>query len=143
MSDRIAVFRLGQIEQIGTPTELYEHPATSFVATFVGTSNLFDAEIARTVTGSDQPFSIRPEKIHLVEPDAVAPDGMWAFDGQIEDTVYLGMNTRYRVKLTSGPEIVVVDQNRDSEAPQRFSVRGRRVRVMWSKTAINPLTIDT
>ena len=68
MSDRMAVFNQGKIEQIGTPAELYEHPATPFVAGFVGVSNLVSGEMARQITGSPDMFSIRPEKIHLAAP---------------------------------------------------------------------------
>ncbi len=65
MSDRIAVFSQGKIEQIGTPSEIYEHPSTPFVAGFVGTSNLISGEVAKRITGSESKFSVRPEKIHL------------------------------------------------------------------------------
>src|SRR5512145_2502506 len=70
MSDRIAVFRQGKIDQIGAPAEIYENPATSFVAGFVGTSNLISGEMAKRITGSEKMFSIRPEKIHLGTADA-------------------------------------------------------------------------
>src|SRR6266498_1433676 len=65
MSDRIAVFNQGKVEQIGAPAEIYERPASPFVAGFVGTSNLISGDIANRITGSDSTFSIRPEKIHL------------------------------------------------------------------------------
>src|SRR5574339_1153137 len=67
MSDRIAVFSEGKIEQVGTPAEVYETPASPFVAGFVGTSNLISGEVARRITGSEQMFSVRPEKIHLAK----------------------------------------------------------------------------
>src|SRR5688572_21663370 len=65
MSDRIAVFNEGKIQQVGTPAEIYERPASPFVAGFVGTSNLVSGEIAQRMTGSPEMFSIRPEKIQL------------------------------------------------------------------------------
>jgi putative spermidine/putrescine transport system ATP-binding protein len=65
MSDRVAVFNHGRIEQVGSPAQIYEHPATPFVAGFVGVSNLVGGEMARAITGSPDTFSIRPEKIHL------------------------------------------------------------------------------
>src|SRR4026208_1697994 len=73
MSDRIAVFNEGKIEQVGTPADVYERPATSFVAGFVGTSNLLSGEVAKRITGSEQMFSVRPEKIHLGAENS-APD---------------------------------------------------------------------
>ncbi len=75
MSDRLAVFNKGKIEQVGAPAEVYERPATPFVAGFVETSNLLRGEIAQRVIGSSGTFTIRPEKIRLAEPDAaVGPD---------------------------------------------------------------------
>src|SRR5215216_3417363 len=78
MSDRIAVFNEWKIEQVGTPAEVYEKPASTFVAGFVGTSNLISGDVAKQLTGSEQMFSVRPEKIHLepangkVEEDMVS-----------------------------------------------------------------------
>ena len=69
MSDRIAVFNEGRIVQVAPPAELYEHPATAFVAGFVGTSNLLDAEAARAILGREGRFTVRPEKIRLLDPD--------------------------------------------------------------------------
>jgi putative spermidine/putrescine transport system ATP-binding protein len=143
MSDRIAVFNHGRIEQIGSPIELYEHPATAFVASFVGTSNIFEAELAQAITGSPQSFSVRPEKIHLTAPDGAVPAEMWAVEGQVIDRVYLGMNTRYLVKLASGREIAVVEQNREvaSTAAPAWPP-GRPVRLLWAKSANNPLPLE-
>ena len=70
MSDRLAVFNRGRIEQVGTPADVYERPATAFVAGFVGTSNLLRGDAARTIVGSDGTFTVRPEKIHMTEPGA-------------------------------------------------------------------------
>src|SRR5213075_196061 len=69
MSDRLAVFNQGRIEQIGAPADVYEHPATRFVAGFVGTSNLLRDEVARSITGESGTFTVRPEKIRLGQPD--------------------------------------------------------------------------
>ncbi len=74
MSDRIAVFNEGRVEQLATPVELYERPSSAFVAGFVGTSNLLEGEVARTLIGADGPFVVRPEKVQLVAP-ADAPAG--------------------------------------------------------------------
>jgi len=68
MSDRIAVFNRGLIEQVGSPADVYEHPRTAFVAGFVGTSNLLKGETARAVLGTDGTFTVRPEKIRLGSP---------------------------------------------------------------------------
>ncbi|MBM2843930.1 MAG: polyamine transporter, ATP-binding protein, partial [Anaerolineales bacterium] len=73
MSDRIAIFNGGRIEQIGSPAELYENPTTPFVAGFVGVSNVLGGEWARRLTGDDAPLTVRPEKIHLLPADSPPP----------------------------------------------------------------------
>jgi putative spermidine/putrescine transport system ATP-binding protein len=139
MSNRIAVFNHGRIEQIGSPAELYERPTTAFVATFVGTSNLIGDELAVQITGSRRPFSVRPEKIQLAAPDTPIPAEMWAVDGRIQDSVYLGMHTRYLIQLPNGGEMTVVEQNRTMAVDQTTPASGYSVRLLWPKTANNPL----
>ncbi|HLE28042.1 MAG TPA: ABC transporter ATP-binding protein [Anaerolineales bacterium] len=138
MSDRLAVFDHGCIQQVGSPAEVYEHPATAFVAGFVGVSNFVDAKVARVILGqpsSDEPqtFNIRPEKIRLAEPDAPVSEGMCSADGRIRDVVYLGMHTRYVVELELGGELTVVEQNLNTTSMGALAARGRRVRLLWSK----------
>src|SRR5262245_39758180 len=112
MSDRIAVFNQGKIEQIGPPTQVYEHPASAFVAGFVGTSNMLGATVPQALVGRRKAFSVRPEKIHMVERETVIPADSVAVDGTIEAVLYLGAYTRYAVRLETGGELTVVDQNR-------------------------------
>jgi putative spermidine/putrescine transport system ATP-binding protein len=132
MSDRIAVFSEGKVEQVGTPAEVYEHPSTPFVAGFVGTSNLVDGEMAKRITGSPARFSIRPEKIHLA---LSAEDGQDTFsaEGKVRDVVYLGLYTRYLVELTGGGDLVVVEQNLKTTSMDVMKVRGQQVRLFWKK----------
>ncbi len=108
MSDRIAVFSEGKIEQVGTPAEVYEKPASPFVAGFVGTSNLISGAVAKQLTGSTKMFSVRPEKIHLEPANGKAPEEMVSIDGVIRDVVYLGLFTRYLVEIEGGGDVVVV-----------------------------------
>ena len=111
MSDRIAVFNQGHIEQVGTPAEVYEHPATAFVAGFVGTSNLIAGAVATEVVGREGSFTVRPEKIVLGAPgDPVAPDEV-AVGGVIRDVQYVGSDTRFLVTLDAGAELIVTRQN--------------------------------
>jgi putative spermidine/putrescine transport system ATP-binding protein len=139
MSDRIAVFDMGTIVQIGAPAELYERPRTPFVAGFVGTSNILSGDTAVAITGSPQTFSVRPEKIRLVEADtAVLAGHCWA-DGRIRDVVYVGMHTRYLIALNGGGEMVVVEQNLDMAARDVTAVRGKAVRLLWPSAANNVL----
>jgi putative spermidine/putrescine transport system ATP-binding protein len=98
MSDRIAVFNEGRIEQTGSPDEVYEHPATEFVAGFVGVSNILERGGRR--------FTIRPEKIVM--------NGKAGEPGVVRDVQYAGSVTRYVVELDSGERLVVVRQNLES-----------------------------
>lgn len=136
MSDRIAVFSQGKIEQIGTPSEIYEHPSTPFVAGFVGTSNLISGEIAERITGSGKRFSVRPEKIHLAQADDKIESDMFAADGRVRDVVYLGLYTRYLVQLDGGGDLVVVEQNLKTTSMDVTKIKERRVRLLWKKEHI-------
>jgi len=133
MSDRIAVFNHGRIEQIGSPAEIYEHPQTAFVAGFVGVSNLITGEAASAITGSPATFSIRPEKIHLCEAGAAVSDGECFADGCIREVVYLGVNTRYAVALNGGGDLTVVQQNLESTSMDVLGAQGRSVRLVWRR----------
>ncbi|MCL4251308.1 MAG: ABC transporter ATP-binding protein [Anaerolineae bacterium] len=133
MSDRIAVFNLGKIEQVGSPAEVYERPSTAFVAGFVGTSNIVSGAAAQHLTGSDQPFSVRPEKIKISPEDAPTPDGAIGALGTIRDVVYLGMHTRYLIELDDGGDLTVVQQNLDATSMSVLSAKGRRVKLIWPR----------
>jgi putative spermidine/putrescine transport system ATP-binding protein len=147
MSDRIAVFNLGRIEQVGTPAELYEHPASAFVAGFVGVSNFVDDEVARAITGrpgSAQPemFTIRPEKIRVATAGAPIPPEMWGADGHIRDVVYLGIYTRYVVALDLGGELTVVEQNLNTTSMEALAARGKPVRLLWKREHNQPIALN-
>jgi putative spermidine/putrescine transport system ATP-binding protein len=131
MSDRLAVFNGGRIEQVGTPAEIYEHPATAFVAGFVGVSNVVDAAAAKRLTGESQPFTIRPEKIRLAEAGEVVTDGARAAEGTVAGFLYLGAATRYTIRLESGDQLLVLEQNVD--AIHRARRPGERVRLVWHR----------
>jgi putative spermidine/putrescine transport system ATP-binding protein len=133
MSDRLAVFNNGRIEQLGTPAHVYEHPATRFVAGFVGTSNLVTGEVARRALGRDGTFTIRPEKISLADPDtAVGPDERSA-SGRIRAVAYLGPDTRYNVSLDAGSELVVTQQNYATTSTEALALEGKAVRLIWKR----------
>jgi putative spermidine/putrescine transport system ATP-binding protein len=137
MSDRLAVFNHGRIEQIGTPAEIYEHPVTTFVAGFVGISNVLDPETARRVTGTAQAFAIRPEKIRLVAPEERVGGEALTATGVIETALYLGAATRYAVTLDGGGQLLVLEQNADDAGPTRQA--GQRVRLTWQARHHQPL----
>jgi putative spermidine/putrescine transport system ATP-binding protein len=133
MSDRIAVFNNGRIEQIGTPAEVYEHPATEFVAGFVGTSNLLRGDASLKVLGHEGIYSVRPEKIHVAEPDHVTGDGEDSALGTVREVVYVGSGTRYVVDLEVGGSLVALQQNQRSTSMDVMGMRGRQVRLVWRK----------
>jgi len=131
MSDRIAVFNQGSVEQVGSPTDIYEHPATLFAAGFVGVSNIIRDEMAERITGTQQPFSIRPEKIRLAPIDENSGPDTFTTTGSVRDVVYLGIFTRYLVELDGGGDLVVVQQNLETTSMEVLSAKGKRVRLIW------------
>jgi putative spermidine/putrescine transport system ATP-binding protein len=139
MSDRLAVFNAGRIEQVGAPADVYERPATGFVAGFVGTSNIIEGDAAGRIAGSATPFTIRPEKIRLAEPAAAPGPGQCAATGHVVDVVYLGALTRYVVGLDDGGELVVVQQNLSTSSTEALRVRGRPVQLVWDAQFNRPV----
>jgi putative spermidine/putrescine transport system ATP-binding protein len=133
MSDRLAVFNDGRIEQVGTPADVYERPTTPFVAGFVGTSNLLRGDAARAVIGSDGTFTVRPEKIRLADPGVSVADDELSAMGEIRDVIYLGSDTRYIVALEAGGELVVTQQNLETSSMEVLAARGRAVRLVWKR----------
>jgi putative spermidine/putrescine transport system ATP-binding protein len=133
MSDRLAVFTDGRLEQVGSPAEVYEHPRSAFVARFVGTSNVIDGALADRLRGSSHPFTVRPEKISLIPPDGTPGEEVRAV-GTIRSAVYLGERTRYTVDLDGGGQLIAVEQNRaaSNDADTRMQ-SGRPVRVAWNR----------
>jgi putative spermidine/putrescine transport system ATP-binding protein len=121
MSDRIAVFNEGRIEQIATPEDLYEHPVNEFVADFVGVSNVLER-------GGER-FTVRPEKIEVVVPGAPT-DGLVTEQGRVVDVAYAGSVTRYTVELDAGGSLQLVRQN-VGDAPGGVPTQGAEVIVGW------------
>ena len=133
------MFNHGRVEQIGAPHEIYEHPASSFVAGFVGVSNLLDGDIARAIAGAPQAFSIRPEKIRIGAPAEPVADGWCTAVGRITSVLYLGAHTRYAVALEGGGELTVIDQNRDAPGPVPGRAQGDAVRLSWRRDHNRPI----
>ena len=119
MSDRVAVFNEGRIEQVGSPAEVYERPQTEFVAGFVGVSNVLERDGRR--------FTIRPEKIRMSD-ESGRGDGE---TGTVREVVYVGMVTRFVVDLDAGGQLVVVRQNLETSSQEALSEQGKRVRLSW------------
>jgi putative spermidine/putrescine transport system ATP-binding protein len=123
MSDRLAVFNEGRIEQLGSPAEVYERPRSAFVAGFVGVSNVVERDGRR--------FAVRPEKIHLRAADATPAEGLHAERGRIREVVYAGMVTRFVVALERGGELQVVRQNLETSSAEALDAKGREVLLEW------------
>ena len=153
MSDRIAVFNAGRIEQVGSPAEVYERPRTPFVAGFVGTSNLLEGTVEGTrgaftvvrigsdgsillaggahTAGSRLTVAVRPEKIQLHELAALPAEGLCHARGTITEVVYLGTVTRYLVAVEGAGDVVVLEQNLDTTSMEALGAQGRVVRLTW------------
>jgi putative spermidine/putrescine transport system ATP-binding protein len=123
MSDRLAVMNQGRIEQIGSPVDVYERPLTEFVAGFIGVSNLIDRDGRR--------LTVRPEKVHLLFGEEVAPAGAHVEGGSVADVIYLGVVTRYVVALDGGGTLVAARQNLETAAVDALATVGQRVNVAW------------
>jgi putative spermidine/putrescine transport system ATP-binding protein len=133
MSDRLAVMNAGRIEQVGTPAGVYEQPASSFVAGFVGVSNTLSGDAAKAVSGSASTITVRPEKIRMLGPGEEPGANECLLTGHVRDVVYLGANTRYTVDLDLGGELVVLAQNLSRSSMEALEIRGQAVRLAWDR----------
>ncbi|HAN34612.1 MAG: ABC transporter ATP-binding protein [Ilumatobacteraceae bacterium] len=129
MSNRIAVFNHGRIEQVGTPREIYDHPETSFVAGFVGTSNVLSAALSQQLMGVADVHSVRPERIRVVHE--VVADGEISVAGVVADLQYLGADSRIRVDLPDGAHLLA---SVPSDGLVGVAIGGS-IRLAWSRFA--------
>jgi putative spermidine/putrescine transport system ATP-binding protein len=123
MSDRIAVFSQGRIEQVGTPFDLYERPASEFVADFVGSSNLLGHAL------------LRPEKIRLLPENSVVPGENVARPGAVREAIYLGAVTRYQIALDDGSELAIMEANTVPLSDHLRLATGSRILAVWPQSA--------
>ncbi|GHH85139.1 ABC transporter ATP-binding protein [Streptomyces sulfonofaciens] len=134
LSDRIAVFHRGRVEQVGTPAQIYERPANTFVAGFVGTSNLLTGEAAERVVGASGTYSIRPEKIRVLDGAAAGDDPEHTTAaGTVADVLYLGDVTRFVVDLDAGGRLTALQQNLETSSEDVAAYRGARVGLRWRR----------
>ncbi|GAA2479434.1 ABC transporter ATP-binding protein [Winogradskya humida] len=161
MSDRIAVMEGGRIDQLGTPREIYEKPATRFVAGFIGTSNLLDGSVdsisggvallvfapeekvlvpvpPSVTDGTKLEISVRPEKIDLSR-DAPAAADCSVLTGTVREVVYHGTSTNYTVRTSAGADLVVFDQN--AYSAEDLAGPGDRVYLTWSPQHSYPIGV--
>jgi putative spermidine/putrescine transport system ATP-binding protein len=123
MSDRLAVFNQGRIEQIGPPAEVYEHPESEFIAGFVGVSNVIERDGRR--------YTVRPEKINILMNGQEQQAGAHVEPGVVRDVQYVGPVTRYHVTLDRGGELQVLAQNLEEGSSEVLEAKGRRVLLEW------------
>lgn len=122
LSDRIAIFNNGKIEQIGTPQELYENPKTEFVARFVGTANVFDAEESSQLFNRQKKTMIRPEQIEI---------GSKGIAAEVVETIYLGASIRLILNVSGMRVTAEVPASDDRAKTYR---RGSTVKINMSET---------
>lgn len=129
LSDRVAVFNNGRVEQVGTAREVYEFPATEFVAQFLGLSNLIPAKLSP----DGVPSSVRPERVRLQSADSAASAGSISLFGIVSETVYTGPTTRFLVDTEAGVRLTAERANDHHPSAESAFARGDRVRVEWTK----------
>jgi putative spermidine/putrescine transport system ATP-binding protein len=133
MSDRIAVFNAGVVEQVGTATDVYEEPATPFVAGFVGTTNLVDGNAALRLFGQPGVWSLRPERVRVVGTDHDAGPQERTVDGTVREVVYLGSAVRLLVDTVQGTSMVATQPNLATASTRLDDWLGRPVRLIWRR----------
>ena len=135
MSDRVAVFNKGRIEQVDSPQNLYRKPNTRFVAEFVGTANVLHGDLAQRLTGTAGAFSLRPEHVRF----GSASNGELQVNGTVHDVQYLGASSRYELNLEGGGRLAVSlpnGQESDVARPQP----GQQVQACWARSAMVALS---
>ncbi len=154
MSDRIAVMNAGVIEQVAEPEEVYEHPSTTFVAGFIGVSNLMPGVVRGIQNGSatveldaggtvsadanglasgDKCFAVvRPEKLLIQKREETPPAGNASVEGTVDSSVYLGTSTQIVVRLGGDVPMTVLVPNADEAERQRLPGGGAEVRLCWA-----------
>ena len=139
LSDRVAVFNNGKIEQVGSPREVYEFPQTEFVAKFLGTTNLLPADLSGDLLGEACVHSVRPERVHLVDPTAPVEVGSVTLAGTIAEAVYAGPNTKYLVDTDRGVRIIAEKHNSHTPSTAASVQRGDRVNVSFRFDHATPI----
>ena len=133
MSDRVAVFNAGRLEQVDTPQNLYMRPATIFVAHFVGTSNVVEGHWAQDISGEAYPFSIRPENIDFVQGPPT-PDTIH-ISGRLVDIQYYGAHSRFEVE-TAGNQLFSIQRASETSTTAPLPKVGEVVTIGWSRQAM-------
>jgi putative spermidine/putrescine transport system ATP-binding protein len=133
MSDRVAVFNNGKIEQLSTPQELYSRPRTAFVARFVGGANVIPAALAARLLGEARAFALRTEDIQVLAAGATPPANSLGLEAELIDVQYHGASSRWQVRLEDG---TLLSATRSSDEPALSQSPGSRLRLAWQRDDI-------
>jgi len=131
MSDRIVIFNEGRVEQVGTPEEVYEQPATRFVAGFLGAANIVSGEPAKKIFGRPTTVSIRPERMRLQAPSYSATSDEMAIAATVKEAAFVGANTVYDVDTDDGVRLSISRTNTQSPGHDNRFAAGDRVLAVW------------
>ena len=131
MSDRIAVFDKGKIQQLDNPSTIYERPSNEFVAGFVGISNLISGKAAEEIIGKAGTFTVRPEKIQLGKMTGQVRSA----EGTIKEVEYLGPSTRFLVELDAGVTLMALRQNTHETSLEVEALRNSRTTLSWERSS--------
>jgi len=131
MSDRIAVFDKGKIQQLDKPSTIYERPSNEFVAGFVGISNLISGKAAEEIIGKAGTFTVRPEKIQLGKMTGQVRSA----EGTIKEVEYLGPSTRFLVELDAGVTLMALRQNTHETSLEVEALRNSRTTLCWERSS--------
>ena len=142
MADRVAVFNKGRNEQLAAPRELYTRPKTAFVAKFVGSANVADAELANKLVAGGQPFAIRAENVSVLSESAPLTADSVAAPGAVVAVQFHGAASRWQVKLDAGEVWSALVTEEDARALNGLAV-GARVRLAWPRDAAVPLSASS
>lgn len=131
LSDRVAVFNNGKIEQVGTPHEVYEFPQTEFVARFLGITNILSPEVSERLLGVAKLHSLRPERVELTDGAAGAEQGTVTLSGTVSEAVYAGAHTRYLIETSDGIRMMAEKQNAHKPRTESSVQRGDAITVRF------------
>ena len=131
MSDRIVVFNEGKVEQVGTPQDVYNKPATRFVAGFLGAANILSGEDAKKIFGKSKTVSIRPERMRLQPSNSKISNDESSVSGVVQEAAFVGANTIYIVETEFGFRLNVSKTNTELLGQDKSFAAGDRVLVVW------------
>jgi putative spermidine/putrescine transport system ATP-binding protein len=139
MSDRIAVFNQGRIEQLGTPDEIYDHPKSAFVATFVGSANVVDGALLGSNAEPNRRYAIRPERVQLLSPEAASSATGIKLTATLRDAQHQGADTRFALTIDGGVPLHATLRHGDDEEIAARARIGQPIVAVFAPADLKPL----